>query len=90
MAQNQIDLFKEAYSCDYDQFTTDLLKRKAEYIIDEKTKIVIKKGRSGRNKTTRIHLVVSGKKVEIEKDTWKKLCNLKESVLFLLSFIEDH
>lgn len=87
MTQCQIDHFKEAYKCDYDQLTTDLLKRQAVYTIDSETEIVIKKTHK---RETFIQLVVKGKKVKIGKDIWSKLCNLKESILFLHSFIEDH
>lgn len=86
MAQLQIDLWKEAYQCDFDSLHTNLLKREACCTIDENHRVVVKK----RGKQTYIQLVSGGKKLKIDENLWSKLCNLKESVLFLYSFINDH
>lgn len=86
MAQAQVDLSKEVYGCDFDHLHTDLFKKQIECLIDETTKVVVKK----RGKHTRIQLVVKGKKILITKENWTKLCYLKDSILFLHSFIDEH
>ena len=88
MTQSQIDVIKGAYRCDYQELTPDLIKRQVEIIIDENTSIIIKKGQ--RSHITRLQLLVKNKKITIDRNSWEKLCNLKESVLFLHSFINDH
>ena len=86
MTQTQVELCKEAYRCDFDHLQTNLLKREVNYIINESSRLTVKK----RGKQTVIWITVDGKRIKICKDIWTKLCNLKESVLFLHSFIEDH
>ena len=86
MTQTQVDLCKEAYRCDFDTLETNLLKKEVCYNIDECSKVIIKK----RGKQTYIQLISGGKKLKIDKSLFNKLCNLKESVLFLYSFIDDH
>lgn len=90
MTQCQIDLVREATKCDYEHLDTNLLKREAVFTIDDETKVIIKKTGRRLQQKTFIHIVVKGKKIKINRDVCLKLCNLKESILFLHSFIEDH
>lgn len=90
MTQCQIDLVREATKCDYEHLDTNLLKREAVFTIDDETKVIIKKTGRRLQQKTFIHIVVKGKKIKINRDVWLKLCNLKESIVFLHSFIEDH
>ena len=86
MAQAQLDLVREEYRRDFKDLNTNLLKKEVCCIIDDTTKIVVKK----RGQQTHIQLVVKGKKLSICRDVWTKLCDLKESILFLHSFIDEH
>lgn len=43
MTQTQVELCKEAYSCDFDHLETNLLKREVTYIINERSSLTVKK-----------------------------------------------